>query len=235
MNKWILFVEGHTRMILIIGGIGLVLFLGNKYLNYSHDEAVGKNAVAQQQLQDQIAKNQELAAQSAASQQAYVRLAAQVSTQNALIATQIAALKQKTEQQQQIDASLPLGELAKRWLTLINSAAPQDVQVAGNSLSISEQASRTTVQDLEMVDSLHNEVLLGHQKEDGLASQVASCNAVNKAQTDQIAGMASQIQKADTACQAQISVIKSEARRSKLKYLVGGIVGGILAALKFGI
>ncbi len=234
IDSWIKFVKAHETLLIVLPIIAGLLFCINKYENYAHDEAVGKNAVAQQQLQDQITKNQELAAQSAASQQAYAKLAAQVSTQNALIATQIAALKQKTEQQQQIDATLPLAELAKRWAGLISMAEPE-IQAVGENVSISGQAAHKTVEQLEMVEPLHNEVLAGHKIEDNLTAQLNSCNAVNKAQADQITGMASQIQKADVACQKEISVIKSNARKSKFKYLIGGIVGGILMALKFGI
>jgi len=208
MLNWIHFVEGHVRMVAVAGVLIVGFVLLNKFENHRHDEAVTAAAVAKQVLDDQVAKNQQLAQQVAASQQAYTQLAAQMSTQNALIATQIAALKDKTAQQQKVDSTLTIAELAARWRTLISSANPQDVQPAGENLSVSGQAGVTTVQNLELVDSLHQEVLAGHTVEDNLNKQLTSCAAVNTTQAAQIQGLNDQIKKANDACKAELAVAK---------------------------
>ena len=208
MINWIHFVEGHVRMVAVAGLLIVGFVLLNKYEGHRHDEAVAAAAVAKQVLDDQVAKNQQLAQQVAASQQAYTQLAAQMSTQNALIATQIAALKDKTAQQQKVDSTLTIAELAARWRTLISSANPQDVQPVGENLSVSGQAGVTTVQNLELVDSLHQEVLAGHTVEDNLNKQLTSCAAVNTTQAAQITGLQTQVKDQDKSCRAQLAAQK---------------------------
>lgn len=55
--------QKHERLLLIFLAIVVVLWLGNKYENLVSDENVGKNAVAQEQLKQQIQTNKEQAAQ----------------------------------------------------------------------------------------------------------------------------------------------------------------------------
>ena len=235
LNTWIIFIKAHERLILILAGLAALLYFGNMWENHRHDEAVANVALTKATLDAQIQKNQQLAQDVATSKLAYDKLAAQVSTQNALIVTQIAAMNQKVQQQQQVDQNLSLADLAIRWRTLINSAQPTDIQPAGSSLSVSEQASHQTVNDLEMVDSLHQEVLAGHKIEDNLTSEVNSCQAVNTAQAAQINGLTVEITDQKKACDAKISLVKADARKSKIRWIIGSFVGGIVAALKLGL
>jgi hypothetical protein len=234
-DKWLIFIESHTRIVLGIGLLIVVFVLFNKYENHRHDEKVAESAVAQKQLQDAIENNKVLAAQVVAQQVAYNQLAAQVSTQNALIATQIAAFKTKTTQQQKIDANLSLTDLAKRWTSLIG-AAETEISTVGNTLSVSEQASHKTVEQLEMVDPLHQEVLAGHQVEDNLNKQLTGLTTVNTAQAAQITGLNDQIQKADTACKTQLALAKPTffgKVKSALKSFGIGVGVGVILAHKF--
>ena len=232
MGKWIEFIKAHERMILVLAALGIAGFLFNKYENLVHDADIGKNAIAQEQLKQQVAQNQALATQIAAQEQDNKKLVAQMMAQNASLLAAIANRNQQTTQQQQTDQALPLAELAKRWAFLIQ-AAPDAIIPAGQNLSASEQASRATVQELELVAPQaatikDQENIIGNKQK-----ELDSCTSLGVSLNSQVAGLNKQLTDQDRACKAQIAVVKSEARKSKIKWFATGIGAGVALIAKF--
>ena len=234
LTKLNAFLLAHKTAAIYLLVIAMAWHLGYRYenLKYAEIAAQNANAAVQQQLQAQVAANQKLAGQTAELQTAYDKLASQITQQNASIKAAIAATNTKVAAQQKTDATLPLDQLAVRWRSLEN-LMPEDVQLTGaDNLSISGQASVRTVQDLESIEPLHQEVMAGHQIEDNLTKQITSLNGVNDAQASQITGLASQIKIAATSCQDQIAVLKTQQKkRSSLWFKIGAIAGAVITGL----
>ena len=234
LTKLNAFILAHKTAAIYLLVVAMAWHLGYRYenLKYAEIAAQNANAAVQQQLQAQITANQKLAGQTAELQTAYDKLASQITQQNASIKAAIAATNTKVAAQQKTDATLPLDQLAVRWRSLEN-LMPEDVQLTGaDNLSISGQASVRTVQDLESIEPLHQEVMAGHQIEDNLTKQITSLNGVNDAQASQITGLASQIALDKTSCADQIAVLKTQQKKkSSLWFKIGAIAGAVITGL----
>lgn len=231
LEKWITFFKSHERVLLLLSALAVAGWLLHRYEDLVHDADIGRNAVAQEQLKQQVAQNQQLATQIAAQEQDYKKLVAQMAAQNASLLAAIANRNQQTTHQQQTDQALPLAELAKRWAFLI-SAAPDAIIPSGQNLSASEQASRTTVQQLELVAPQaatikdQQEILANKEK------TLDSCTSLNVSYMSRVDGLNKQIVDADKACKAEIAVVKSSARKSKIKWFATGVGVGVAIVAK---
>lgn len=226
--------QRHERLLLIFAGIVVVGFLLNKYENLVHDADIGRNAVAQEQLKQQIEQNKQLAAQFEAMKADYDKREAAWRQQEQTLISAISNRNQATNQQQQNNNNMTLAELARRWALLV-SAAPDAIQVAGSNLSVSEQTSHVTVNQLELVPTLQanvkdQEILLGNKDKqiDNLNQLMVSC-------TNRVDGLNKQIVDADKACKTEIATVKSAARKSKIKWFATGIGAGVALVIKFGL
>ncbi len=236
LHNWVLFVESHTKIVLGAGLLIVAFVLVNKWETHRHDEAIAAAATTQQALNEQIKKNADLAAQVSASTQAYTQLAAQMAKANAALKAEIASLNQKLAEQQQTDANMTLSELADRWAGLIGMDGPDIIAQGKDTMSVSGQAAHKTVEQLEMVEPLHKEVLDGHAIEDNLNKQITGLNGVNTAQAAQITGLQTQLVKADDACQAKLKVVKPTffgKVKSALKSFGIGVGVGVALSHKF--
>lgn len=232
MDKWILFVEAHWRLIVGLGVLGVVLFLGNRFLDNQHDSLVAENAVAQQQLAEQVKQNQQLAAQFATMKADYDKREAQWRAQEVSLLAAIANRNQETTHQQQVDQTLPLVELAKRWAFLVH-AEPETIQVSNSTLSASEQTSRTTVQNLEEIPTLRANIQDQESLLQNKDQQITGLRGLNTNLVSQVDGLRSEIEKQKTACKIKEDLIKSKARRAKVKWFVAGVGTGAGLAIKF--
>ncbi len=232
LTKWIMFVRAHTILVVALAVIAMIWHLGAKYEDSRGEKLIAANAVIQQQLQVQVTQNQTLAGQLATEQEAYNRLAEKIRAQNAEIDTAMAAKNAEVAKQQQVDAILPLAGLAIRWRSLEN-LMPSDVAIGGTGmLFVSGPAATKTVQDLEAVTPLHDEVMQGHQIEDNLTGQLTSLTSVNASQTNEIAGLNSQITLAEKSCQDRIGVVKAQQKKkSGFWFKVGVIAGSVLTGI----
>jgi hypothetical protein len=223
LDKYIAWVEAHERHLLILAA-GVVLWVGIGKVDtliLHHDQAglqqaqivaaqqAQKNAevlaVVQQQAVDLKALNDRVLSQQAALEQANVNLA------NALI------------QQKKTDATLPPTELAARWNTLVPAAL---VSVTPNGVSLSLPGAVATVQTLEEVPVLTQQLngvkqeLIGEKQI--AAQQESRITSLNTL----VAGKDASLKDAEKVCTEQIKVVKDEARKSKRKWFVAGVITG---------
>jgi len=134
------------------------------------------------------------------------------------------ALSTALTKQQKIDATLPPTDLAARWNTLVPQA---EVTVTTNGVTLPETGAMATVQQLEIIPVQQKEITNDQ-------TLIANGNALAVAQTKQVTDLTAQVtglklQSVDDAkvCQAQIAVVKADARRSKRRWFAAGFVAGI--------
>lgn len=233
-DRYLTFFKLHERALLILTTLVVILYLGRLWINHSADKADAASVAAQQVLTQQVEVNKQLAAQVGQQQVAYASLSKVLGQQIAGLQSQIIARNQALAVQQVADEKLPLDDLAVRWRSLIN-VMPADIQITDSAAVVSPAAARKTTEQLEEVAPLHDEVMAGHQIEDKLTQQLNACTSLDATKDREISGLGIQLADKDKACSAEVSKVKADSRKSKLKWFVGGIVGGLVTALKFGL
>jgi hypothetical protein len=227
-TKWVV---AHEKLIIVIAVLATVLFLGNRWMNKSDDKAIANNAVAQQVLQERITQNENLAKQLATQLQQYQQIITAMAAQNTALANSMKQRQVEVQQQQKIDQTLPLPDLAIRWEKLAN-LQPIDIQNTDKGLAVSEYGSRATVQILETVPALQ-------QDKKDLTTTIANkdtelnaCNGVVKNFNEQVVpGLKAELVEKDKACVARLDLEKADARKSKKNWFIRGVVSGAAAAV----
>lgn len=224
----------HERLILIVLFLVTVVYLGHKYLVYAADTAKLNADTAVQTLAKQTADNKALADESKQREAQYVSLVTTLAAENAQVLSAMAQRTQATVVQQKVDKTLPLPELANRWAALGNFS-PAEITNQPTGLLVSDAASRTTVQNLEEIPTLTQNLADQKKIADAKDTQLASLTGVNNGLVDQVSGLTLQAKDSEKACKAEITSVKASARKSKWKWFgVGvGIGAGIVTKFAF--
>ena len=214
----------HEKLILALIAAGLLWFALGKIdtLIQHHDDANLKQAQTIAVVQSQ--KDAAIAAQVASDKAAFDALQAKLQAQDAALVQANIALATALTKQQKGDASLPPTDLANRWMVLVPNAKPT---VTPTGLVVDIPSAVATVQQLEIIP-VQQEEITNEQ------TLVANGNALAVAQTKQVTDLTDQVtglklQSVDDArvCQAQITVVKTNARKSKRRWFIAGFVAGI--------
>jgi len=216
--------KAHEKLILALIAAGVLFFAIGKIdgIIAKHDDANLKQAQVVAAAQED--KNAAIAAQVASDNATFTALQAKVQAQNAALVQANIALSTTLTKQQKIDATLPPTDLAARWNTLVPQA---EVTVTPNGVTLPETGAMATVQQLEIIPVQQKEITNDQ-------TLIANGNALAVAQTKQVTDLTAQVtglklQSVDDAkvCQAQIAVVKADARRSKRRWFAAGFVAGI--------
>ena len=216
--------KAHERLILALVAAGVLWFAIGKIdtLIQHHDDANLKQAQTIAAVQSQ--KDAAIAAQVAEDSAAFTALQAKMQAQATALEQANIALATALTRQQKTDATLPPTDLVARWNALVPSA---NVTVSTNGETLPNSGAVATVQQLEIIPVQQQE-LTNEQ------TLVANGNALAVAQTKQVTDLTDQVaglklQSVDDAkvCQAQIAVVKADARRSKRRWFIAGFVAGI--------
>ena len=171
-----------------------------------------------------ISKNAAIAAQVASDKAAFDALQAKLQAQDAALIQANIALATALTRQQKTDATLPPTDLVARWNALVPQAEPP---LHNGQVTLPNTGAVATVQQLERIP-VQQEEITNEQ------TLVANGNALAVAQTKQVTDLTVQVtglklQSIDDAkvCQAQIAVVKADARKSKRRWFVAGFVAGI--------
>src|SRR5882762_3022753 len=230
------FLKLHERLILIVLGLLVAGFLIWKYLDHSSAVADKKSLQADAVLQQQTVINNNLAAQVKSQGDTVTQLVVQVSQENAALLQAIQVRSTANVVQQKVDKTLPLPELATRWENLA-SLQPADITATSLGLSISDAGSRATVSALEQLPTLTANLQDSNTIIANKDSQISSMTEFQSTLQTQVTGLNTQIGDATEACKLQVSAIKAEARKSKMKWFLyglgAGFGGGIAIAVKF--
>jgi hypothetical protein len=217
-------IKTHEKLILAVISMGALWVAIGKIdtLIQHHDDANLKQAQTIAAAQSQ--KDAAIAAQVAEDNAAFTALQAKVQAQDAALVQANVALATALTKQQKTDATLPPTDLAARWNTLVPNAG---VVVTPTGVTLPNSGEVATVQQLEQAPTLTSE--LSNTKEQ-LANVDSLFGTSQKQVTDltsQVTGL--QLKSVDDAkvCNAQISVVKADARKSKRRWFAAGFVAGI--------
>lgn len=218
------FLEKHKHL-WMFALAAVVLLVGTwKVLSYLESRDSKDLILKQAQLaQDQ--KVQKAASDQAANDaKAYQALKAQMDSQNAALRNQITQLSVALANRQAQDRTLAPPELAARWETLIN--LPGSVRPSPDGYIASLAAGTQTVVTLEEVPSLrqtvtNQEKLISNDKQELASIQTALASSQAEVQACKVTQKS-----ADAACKAEVAEVKAKARKSKLKWFLGGLAAG---------
>jgi len=215
------FVKAHERLLIVV--LGAVLLWGCvgkvESIIAAHDQKTLTQA--ELVLQAQIDKNAALIQQAQQQAQQYAQLAQQVQQQNTQLEQTNAALIAQLRAQQKTDSTLTDPELIARWKQLV----PQvDAVVANNQIQVTDAGAHATVSQLEEVPALQSELTNEQTRTQNEEKLVAQCNAQVATLGQEVTGLNAQIVDQKKKSSAQVAVVKAEARKSKLKWFVGGVL-----------
>lgn len=228
MDKWITFIKAHERLVLGLAVLALVLYLGNKYINASADQAIAKAAAAQQALDTIKQQNADLQKKTDAQVAQYAALLTQLTQQNQNLLASIQSRREAVQQQQTVDASLPLPQLASRWIDLAKLKLDA-IKSTENGLIVTAEGAVTTVQALELVPVLQQNLADMEKIVANKDQQISGLDGVADGLKVQVGGLQSQIVAADTACKATLEAQKAKDRKSKRNWFIrGAMIGGAI-------
>jgi len=214
----------HEKLILTLVAAG-VLWVAIGIVDtliHHHDDANLKQA--QVIAAQDASKNAAIAAQVASDKAEFDALQTKLQAEDAALVQANVALATALTKQQKTDATLPPTDLVARWNALVPQAA---ASVTSNGVTLPSTGAIATVQQLEIIP-VQQEEITNEQ------TLVANGNALAVAQTKQVTDLTAQVtglklQSVDDlkVCNAQIAVVKADARRSKRRWFVAGFVAGI--------
>ena len=220
--KWI---ESHERLLLVaVAGVVLWFGIGRvDSLIARHDNANLQQAqvVAQAQADKTAAIAEQVAQQSAQ----YQALADKVQVQNAALVQANTELATALAKQQRTDASLPPTELVNRWSTLVPQAKPV---VTPSGVALDTPSAVATVQALEAVPVLTAQVSNTQKELDNAQSLVTAEGQQVATLNTEVGSLRTQLGDNQAVCQAQIAVVRAEARKSKRRWFYAGVVVGFV-------
>ena len=222
--------QRHERIVICALILGVGLWLGNKWLNYSAADTQSKAAIAAQQATDakQAAQQANASAQQiAASYQETVR------AQQAQITVLLNTIAQRDSQlktdQSKIQTA-PLTDVANQWQTAIGGQG--DISATANGVSVTDAGARKTVTQLLELPvvkaNLADETKVAEARQIELNDANKNITALNT----QVMALNNQIAADDKSCKAQISEVKAEDRKHSRNWFIGGLISGGLIAAK---
>ena len=218
------YLKAHERLLLALVAAGVLWVAIGKVdtLIQHHDDANLKQA--QVIAAQDASKNAAIAAQVASDKATFDALQTKLQAEDAALVQANVALATALTKQQKIDATLPPTDLVARWNTLVPSA---NVTVSTNGETLPNSGAVATVQQLEIIP-VQQEEIINEQTlvANGNTLAVAQAKQVTDL-TDQVTGL--KLQSVDDAkvCQAQIAIVKADARKSKRRWFIAGFAAGI--------
>ena len=221
--KWI---ESHERLLLVaVAGVVLWFGIGRvDSLIARHDNANLQQAQVVAQVQHD--KTAAIAAQVAQQAAQYQALADKVQAQNAALVQANTELATALAKQQRTDASLPPTELVNRWSTLVPQAKPT---VTPSGVALDTPSAVATVQALEAVPVLTAQVSNTQKELDNAQSLVTAEGQQVVTLNTEVGSLRTQLGDNQAVCQAQIAVVRAEARKSKRRWFLVGFVTGFVS------
>ena len=221
--------QKHERLVLAVIA-GLVLWFGIGKIDIliaNHDNATLHQA--QVVADQQAAVNAGLAQQAAYQAAQYKELAAQVAAQNAQLEAANVALSNALIKQQHVDATLPLPELAKRWVAVTPGVEEANIKATPTGITVDDAGARATVEQLETVPDLIGRLT-------NTQTELKNAQTLTTAEGQQIAtlntlvtGKDALLKDADKVCTEKIKTVKDAAAKSKRRWFIVGYVAGFLS------
>jgi len=223
------YLKTHEKLLIWVLGFALVWDIAGK-IDHRIDvrDAATLQADKATSAQDKI-NTDKTAAIIAQQTAAYNALAAKTQATDAALAQANIALASALAQRQHTDDTLTSPELARRWTQLVPLIKPSDITFAldpNGQLTLTDDAAHKTVDQLEQVPVLTAELANEKTIEAGTNALLLSANGRIDTLYTQV-GQLTKTNKDDTnTCQAEIKIVKDDARKSKRHWLYAGIAIG---------
>jgi ElaB/YqjD/DUF883 family membrane-anchored ribosome-binding protein len=234
LSNWIALVKAHEKLFIALL-IGVLSF-------FAYDKAV--TAWDKHEQRVDAAEQQKVvaaAAKTAADDKANAVLALQLDAMRAeykaselKLQAQIAAEKAALSARQAHDDALPLPDLAQRWVSIMSLNAGDINATADGRLSVSSEAAHNTVDELEKLPVVAEELVKTE-------ADLAGCQQLSAKQDTVIAGLNTRISDGNTALTAEKNAraadkkaAKAAQRKAWLKGFAVGAVTGFVAGLFVG-
>jgi hypothetical protein len=209
-----------------------IVFLGNKWLSKVAANDQAKAIAAQQVLTQQQATDRQLAIQVQQSTAQYQALITTLSQENAQLASAIQNRTVVLQQQQATDKTLTLPALGNRWSDLAQ-LQPGDLTATDSGITVTPQAARSTVVQLEQVpvltQNLKDETAVANNRQ----TELTKANDLIGGLNQQVTGLNLTLTDKDKACKTEITSVKATSRKGKMQWFLRGLAvgGGIVTAL----
>jgi len=207
--------------------LGAFVFVSQKYFDYRVTNDGKSSQIAQVQLDAQKAANTQSLAQAQQTLADYRTALDVYSKQNSTLAAAIAARDKGVQTQQATDAKLPPTGLAARWAALAQVDTSEIVPTS-SGLNVTEDAALTTVNQLEMVPVLTQDLSDKQKQIDNLNVEAGKSQAVISQGTTLVDGLQLQLKDQTASCKIQVQTVTDKANKSKLKWFGAGFVTGFL-------
>ena len=215
----------HETFILVILGLLLVGIVFFKTLDHFAKSEEEKFALITKQLDMQQQENLAMQKEVLDATQTYKDTIAALTKQNQALSAAQASRNTDLATQINRDATLPNSELQARWSELAGFQLSEIAATeAGNTLS--QNASVKTVQTLEHVPVITQNLKDEQQKTANLEQELGTATNVIGTQTKQVAGLQLEIEDQKKACSQQITAATAKARVSKWKWFGWGVGAG---------
>lgn len=221
LSSYVTFIRAHEKILIIALSGFLIFHFCDTALNawIHHDDTLA--AIAATQVKTDTT-------QTVALQQQVTQLQQQVAAKNAASIASIKARNTQTQQQKQIDQTLPLPALASRWESLAQ-LQPTDINgtTVPGQLVISDAGARATVKMLEDVPTLQANLKAEQTEIDNdqliIGKQGDLITQLNKDLTDEKASHV-----------ADVNLEKAKGKRSFWRGFKTGFVVGFLGGIFAG-
>jgi uncharacterized Zn ribbon protein len=222
----------HLIMLGVVGALVIGSVYGVENLIAKHDMAAEQRADAK--LAVFVATTQAHEAVLEQTQTQLITMVSQLQAQNSQLAQTISVRNTQTQRQVQKDATLSAQEAAQR-LTQQTKASPGEIVANGDLVTISLPITRNIVASLDLFSATQAN-LVDTQKQ--LANETVLFNKsqeVNGQQATVISDLKVQNAEQLKACAAEVKTVKSQARKSKIKWFFIGLITGFVGAHAAGI
>ena len=225
------FLKTHQWIVITLVVAVTFLYSYSRLLSYLEANAKLDATKAQIALEAQQEHNKELAAQSELAFDRYEKLVATLSAENkALIAAQ-SRRAIEVQNQQQTDRNLPPDQLAERWAVLVQQ--PKETIVPNDAgYQVAPTTVVETVVALEVIPQLQADLKDEKQISANKSTQILEQAKVVDTLNEQVTGLGSEIVAQTEACKTEVALVKSEARKSKMRwFVIGGIIGAVVRGI----
>lgn len=226
--KWL---ETHKHLAITVVCVVAFLFAWWKIVAHLDNTAHDARVLAEEKLKEDKAAQDAADKQAVQDRKAYDLLKTQLDSQNAQLRGQIASLAASLTAQQAKDRTLPMPELGERLSGLVG-ALPGEVNPLPDGLALNDSAARKTVVMLEEVPVLKSQ----NADLNGLVTnkdkQISEMEKVGTSLYAQIDACKKTQESQKLACDAEKKEIIAKARKSKLKWFLGGLAAGTAAVAR---
>lgn len=226
-KSWLLI---HERLIITVLLLAVGVFFVQTILSHQAEKDSRAATAAQQALSIQQEENKQLAAQVAQSAAQTQQLVAQLTAENAQLQQGIQSRTVVLQTQQKAIQTLPVPDVVNRWNQLIGTDASQ-MTVTPDGVSITPQAARDTVSQLEEVPVLKANLADTQTQVTNLTTELAASTDLNGLLTTQVSGLKVELTDTKTADAAVLKAEKANNRKGHLKWFGAGYVAGWASAI----